>query len=99
MISSGGDGSYQGNRDYGPRGIKRQSVNKIFSGEHRSGAPPRMPIRKFEGVLLFIHISSHKMTNFQLGASGGAMGIQLYADLYITNNISKTSKIIQNDVL
>jgi hypothetical protein len=26
------------------RGIKRQFVNKTFSGEHRSGAPPRMHI-------------------------------------------------------
>jgi hypothetical protein len=39
------------------------------------------------------------MTNFQLGVSGGAMGIELYADLCIPNNISETVKIIQNDVL
>jgi hypothetical protein len=26
------------------RGTKRQSVNKIFSGDHKLGAPPRMPI-------------------------------------------------------
>jgi hypothetical protein len=29
-------------------------VNKIFSGEHRSGAPPRMPIWKFVGVLYIL---------------------------------------------
>jgi 6-phosphogluconolactonase/glucosamine-6-phosphate isomerase/deaminase len=43
--------------------------------------------------------TTHKMTNFQLGVSGGAMGIELYADLCIPNNISETVKIIQNDVL
>jgi hypothetical protein len=41
----------------------------------------------------------HKMTNFQLGASGGAMGIELFADLCIPNKISKAFKIIQIDVL
>jgi hypothetical protein len=39
------------------------------------------------------------MTNFQLGVSGGAIEIELYADLSISNNISKAVKIIQNDVL
>jgi hypothetical protein len=39
------------------------------------------------------------MTNFQLGTSGGAMGIELFADLYIANKISKTFKIIQIEVL
>jgi hypothetical protein len=41
----------------------------------------------------------HKMTNFQLGASGGAMGIELFADLCIPNKISKAFKIIHIDVL
>jgi hypothetical protein len=39
------------------------------------------------------------MTNFQLGVSGGAIEIELYADLSIPNNISKIAKTIQNDVL
>jgi hypothetical protein len=39
------------------------------------------------------------MTNFQLGASGGAMGIELFADSCIPNKISKTFKIIQIDIL
>jgi hypothetical protein len=39
------------------------------------------------------------MTNFQLGTSGGAMGIELFADLCIPNKISKTFKIIQIEVL
>jgi hypothetical protein len=46
-----------------------------------------------------IHIIPHKMTNCQLGTSGGAMGIELFADLCIPNNISKTLKIIQVDDL
>jgi hypothetical protein len=39
------------------------------------------------------------MTTFELGVSGEAMGIELYANLSISKNISKTVKIIQNDVL
>jgi hypothetical protein len=51
-----------------------------------------MHIWKFEGVLYIFFL--HKMTNFQLGVSGGAMGIELYADLCIPNNIGETVKII-----
>jgi hypothetical protein len=36
-----------------------------------------------------MHIIPHKMTNFQPGASGGAIGIGLYAALCIPNKISK----------
>jgi hypothetical protein len=39
------------------------------------------------------------MTNFQLGASGGAMGTELFADLCIPNKMSKIFKIIQIDDL
>jgi hypothetical protein len=39
------------------------------------------------------------MTNFQLGTSGGAMGIELFAELCISSKISKTFKIIQIEVL
>jgi hypothetical protein len=39
------------------------------------------------------------MTNSQLGASGGAMGIYLSADLCIPNKISKNFRRIQVDVL
>jgi hypothetical protein len=39
------------------------------------------------------------MTNFQLGASGGAMGKELFADLCTPNKISKPFKIIQIDAL
>jgi hypothetical protein len=45
-----------------------------------------------------IHIIPHKMTNFQLGTSGGAMGTELFADLCILDKISKTDQIIQIDV-
>jgi hypothetical protein len=38
------------------------------------------------------------MTIFELGTSGGAMGIELFADLCIPNNISKRFKISQIDV-
>jgi hypothetical protein len=46
-----------------------------------------------------IHMIPHKMTNFQLGTSDGAMEIGSFADLCIPNKISKTLKIIQIDVL
>jgi hypothetical protein len=39
------------------------------------------------------------MTNFQLGGSGGAMGIELFADLCTANKLSNSFKIIQIDVL
>jgi hypothetical protein len=39
------------------------------------------------------------MTNFQLGTSGGAMGIELSADLCTPSKISKPFKIIRTDVL
>jgi hypothetical protein len=38
------------------------------------------------------------MTNFQLGTSGGAMGTELIADLCMLDKISKSDKIIQNEV-
>jgi hypothetical protein len=39
------------------------------------------------------------MTNFQLATSGGAMGIELFADLCTPSKISKPFKIILTDVL
>jgi hypothetical protein len=38
----------------------------------------------------------HKTSNFQLGTiSGGAMGMELFADLCMLDKISKTDKIIR----